>query len=589
MHRSLLAAASAIALLAGAGLARAESATSATGSSGIDGPALSAIPVVRQPMSLLRLSGAKASTIFAREVLTSVAPKAASATRKLNGPQGFLEGSRLAGYVSADGAATEVFPHLESLPAGSLDPATAIRAASGVFARSDLIPRDDTIATAAPSRTLYRGLARPRGAGRSGTAAAPILTYVAARRQVDGLPVFGRGSRASVGFGQDGSVQALAKHWRAATRVGVITPTISPSAVRAAILRQLQPLASTNTHIVVDRVGLGYYDADRSFIQPVYYFTARLLPVGAARQALTDGDAVIGYVPVGRLAEPIPDLAQRGRQPSPPANHGGSGVAPQDIPSNYISEGSYIVQNDDPNWLANANEFMQGLTDGGNSLFAPNVDPIPFLRTQYYWAASFEYLADANSYVNTVEVVDTEAHGDWWLFTSYQNWGDVVDLHNVGVSGNPAYGGFGAGNAGQMAHWMIHSCEVIPSMFDLQATTGNYWDAFTPWWNIFNGLHNVVGYRTIMFIDDDTGYPYGYSLGLGGQVTQAWFNTVSAAPDYNNGWTYFSGHLNTTVPYGEPSAMSIPGLENESAYSNWPASPASQTGLYNFYLVGNPD
>lgn len=89
------------------------------------------------------------------------------------------------------------------------------------------------------------------------------------------------------------------------------------------------------------------------------------------------------------------------------------------------------------------------------------------------------------------------------------------------------------------------SCEVIPSFYDRaneDGGSGNGFDAFNAWWGVFQGMHNAIGFRTIMFYpDDDTNWGFGFAASLGGDVNAAWFQEVAA---YHGGdGTYASQHL----------------------------------------------
>ena len=76
-----------------------------------------------------------------------------------------------------------------------------------------------------------------------------------------------------------------------------------------------------------------------------------------------------------------------------------------------------------------------------------------FLQSaQYYWAYSWEYEANKEQYIDSVNLALTESHGNWDLFTTYQNWGDVVYLSQIP-------GGYGPAGGGKLAYWAIHSCE----------------------------------------------------------------------------------------------------------------------------------
>lgn len=533
----------------------------------VEGPRLAQIPAVPGSLAVLRFTPDGVGQSFVREAIGRAAPEAAEAA--VNGVTRFRAADRLLAYATPDGNDFEMFADLPHLPAGALRAQAAARVARGVFARPDVIPHDDTtLALASPARLF---------GGASGGRAGQVLTYIAATRLVDGLPVLGEGSRASVGVANDGSVQAFVKHWRPAVRAEQVTPTRHPAAVRDAIVQQLSRFETPSTHVVVTRVGLGYYDGQGSVLQPVYYFTARLLPrFGTAGR---DGDAVIGYLPVGTAVEALPDLSGAGASPLPlhaaAGQNGGStgfGIA------GGTTVGAYVV-NDSANQQAWDNDgyFMaEDIVAAGGSF------------PQYYFAQPSMYTTYANGYVNSVDWAVTEAHGDWWLFTTLNNNANFVYLSQIGASGNPAFGGYHS--SGHMAHWLIHSCEVIPSMFDESIASGNSQNAFNVWWNIFGGLHQALGYRTVMYIADGAGPAYGRDLEQNADVTSAWLNTVTSLPDYTNlNSTYLDYHLNRQVPYGMASVMTIPNLANETAFSNAPSLPARSTGLYNYWVTGPTD
>ena len=521
----------------------------------VEGPTLAMIPAVQKPLSILRFQSVPVGQSFVRETITRAAPDAAESS--LDGVTKFRTTDRLAAYANEEGSDFEILPNLEQLPAGHISGATAQTSAKAVFARPDVIPHDDTTVALASPSVLHGGVS---GTGKS----AALLTYVAASRLVDGLPVLGTGSRAAAGFANDGSIQAFVKHWRPAQRAEIVTPTHTPSQIQAEIIRQVSRLETPTAHVVVDRVGLAYYDGNRSALQPVYYFTARVLPRGAAARVMHDGDAVVGYIPVGDAVEPIPSLDAPSATPLP-NKPGLGGVTPDGIGSGS-SVGVYVV-NDSANQTAWDNDGYFAAEDlvGAGASFP-----------QYYYATQGMFLGSANSYVNSVNFNVTEVHGDWWLFSTLNNNANFVYLSQIGSGTNPGYGGYGT--SGKMAHWLLHSCEVIPAMFDEGIATGNSQNAFNVWWNIFKGLHQAIGYRTIMFIADGAGPAYANDLEHGGDITTSWFNSLSSLSDYQQGWTYLSSHLNRQVPYGMPSVMTIPGLQNETAFANSPAKPASSTG-----------
>ena len=89
------------------------------------------------------------------------------------------------------------------------------------------------------------------------------------------------------------------------------------------------------------------------------------------------------------------------------------------------------------------------------------------------------------------------------MFTTRDNSHDLVSLSNIPSSG------YGGGGGGFLAYWIILICEVIPTQTDEP-------NSFDVWWNIFNGIHAVMGYRTEMWINDDVMGGIGISIGLVG-------------------------------------------------------------------------
>src|SRR5260370_3376908 len=109
----------------------------------------------------------------------------------------------------------------------------------------------------------------------------------------------------------------------------------------------------------------------------------------------------------------------------------------------------------------------------------------------------FEFNTNESSYVNSVNVALNEVHGDWWFFTTLRNNADWVDITAI-----PASEGYGSANGGKLDFWVLHSCEAVPSAMDAPCPTDSR-PCCTPWFNLFQVVDTVVGYRTSMWIDDD--------------------------------------------------------------------------------------
>ncbi len=190
------------------------------------------------------------------------------------------------------------------------------------------------------------------------------------------------------------------------------------------------------------------------------------------------------------------------------------------------------------------------------------------------WAEPWEFNTNEAAFVNSVNLADNEVHGDWWLFSTLSNCCDLVDITAI-----PASEGYGAANGGRLDYWILHSCEVVPSAADAPCPTDSrpWW---TPWFNIFQGLHTVVGYRTIMWIDDDVSGPYGLALRFGAPVVSAWFNATTSAAGYQGNPT-FGAHCGRTPPMGRPSTVSACGRQNDWVYDTTALPPANC--LINFW------
>jgi hypothetical protein len=134
-----------------------------------------------------------------------------------------------------------------------------------------------------------------------------MLTLVPAIRHAGGLRVYGAGSKAMIALDNKNSVVGALRRWHTATLGEKIQPTITVVQVRAEIERQLTPNVPADAKAVVDVVKHGYYDAHGSFLQPIYRFEANLVRNSDNRIFARIG----GYIPMGKVLEPIPDLTTR--------------------------------------------------------------------------------------------------------------------------------------------------------------------------------------------------------------------------------------------------------------------------------------
>ena len=546
------------------------------------------IPTMDSPMPVLRLSAQKAPEIFLRRFLGTVAPQARAleplaqnklfAQSNLRPPEslsGAFDGDHLAAYADNQTGDAQVFPamsRLKPMEAGELERAVGL--ARQLFAQEQLLGKDDTRVEFLKPLALY-GQNASHGGGRvlmqQGRAQgkALLLAYVRLRRFVEKYPVYGPGSRALLVVGSGGSLQGFMRRWKTGASFDRVTQSRSREEVARNISAQLEPLTRL-AEVEVQNVELAYYDGNQNFLQPVYRFTARILQT-PARDKRTDDDLIIGFVPVGKEYEPLPNLA-KGDGPNPSAPKAPTGVRPvrpisRPLASNdeTMNRGDsdslrledpvvarYVVRNDYIGWVNSANAFWGGLAGSPTG-------PL-FTNAQYYWAEPRLFTNEAWFFINTAHVALTEVHGNWWFFTTLRNDSDGVDITTYTPPG------YGAVAGGSLCYWIIHSCEVIPAPDD----TAQWPD---PWWNVFGGLHSALGYRTVMYIDDGVAGPYGSDIGWVAPAVSAWLNETAASSAYYGNPTA-PNHDGINKPMGRGATISMCGREDDSVF-NTSAQPSA--------------
>jgi len=561
------------------------------------------IPAAPEEMQIYKLEPSRSPIEFLNEKLRSNKLPALKLEQKFyvsRGESGQDDRDRVRAFVDPVNGDLHFMPNFADLvrsgkPDKREEPMLLRRAQSmarTAFADERFIPKDATQLGIAEPITVRGALTshetresdKPSGAAATRGEPRVVMTIVPAVRYAGGFRVYGRGSHAVVSLGNDGSIVGALRRWRTASAGERIRTGISGEEVRESIERQLRPaIAARGTRATVDKIAVAYYDGNAKYLQPIYYFEATVTP-GAER---TSSIKIAGYIPIGKPLEPIPDLATPPTGPTPEKPKQASLTSP---PTNTIagdaadiSLGEYANQDwpNDGGYVSMSNSFLSGLTFL-NSIFPGSTPPVT--RTQWYVAYPWEVVGPSSKYfLNAVNVAYTVPHGDWLYNTTLSNYGDAWYVPNIGTGGNP---GFGAAAGGVLATWIIMSCEVIPSMYDRQnevGGTGNPYTAFDAWWPVFQGLHNVIGFRTIMFYpDDNLQFGFGLDASVGGDLNAAWFQEV-AANDGDDG-TYCSQHLigPPLVHYDRASTMIDARDLGQSIYSVGPQS--ASTTLWNFWM-----
>lgn len=467
----------------------------------------------------------------------------------------------------------------------AIDSASVLRLARGAFMDERFIRKDVTELRLADPIRIFGGATTRSDTSRMRKEPAQMMTMVPALRYAGGYIVYGLGSHAVVTLANDGSIIGIVRRWRTAAVSESIKPSITVDSVRSEIFRQLRPMVrARGTRAVVDKIDVAYYDDNKALLQPVYHFEATVRPANDSISPIR----VSGFIPMAKTNEPVPDLTQKtegatpGKAVQPTSRQQALGIGSEPTPDD-ITLGEYANRDwpNDNGYISMSYSFLNGLTFL-NTLF-PGITP-PTTRTQWYEAQPWEVVGPSSKYyMNAVNVAYTVPHGDWLINSTLSNCCDLWSVPDIGTGGNP---GFGAAAGGVLATWVIMSCEVIPSFYDRANEangSNNGYDAFNAWWGVFQGLHNAIGFRTIMFYpDNSTNWAFGYAASLGGDVNAAWFQEVAA---YHGGdGTYESGHLKgkPQVHYDRASTMIDGRNLGQSIYSVG-AQTASGT-LWNFWM-----
>lgn len=575
------------------------------------------IPKIPASLPVLKLTAQAPPTAFLTDTLskigiqkTAIQPLTKTPALMERGISAHLTGvvhqDTVLAYWHSETGEAEIHPQLEELKterfvaANNPHLAVASTVARTVFARTEILPKDATQYTLGASIPLV-GVTAQKGANGAITQSAPALylTYVPVHRTVQGYSVYGPGSRALIGVDNAGTTQAFVLHWKAATANTEARETRTPAQVYAALQAVVEPLTKIG-NVQVQSAGIVYYDDDESAqMAPAYRLIVKVVSnsqTGATAGKRADADLIVLYAPYGNTALSPTLTRSGGAQPqSAAANMRGSLPENTEVAAGDPTVGRYVVRNDDPGWVNDANSFWNGLTSSGGG-------PL-FTNSQYYWAEPRLFTTQASSFIDSVQVGEVEAHGDWWFFTTYQDWGDGVNLDS-----NPAPGGgYGQVNHGKLNYLLLHGCEIVPSAAEAPCpagmpTTDNRGWA-DPWFRLFQGLHVAVGYRTIMYINDNVGQAFGTGLRNSQPVITAWANALLTAGDYQSKPRVIAhcganpaAHLNpgdncpsNSTPgcliMGEPSAVTVCGHSNDTIF-NQSAIPAASC-LTNYWWWNN--
>jgi hypothetical protein len=443
---------------------------------------------------------------------------------------------------------TSILPRLESLrPAANGIPLGAIEQ---YLKDQQIFPADHTRIRAQKGNTLSGNM----NDNHTVTAPADYLTDIWINRTVahkDGeVSICGPGTKAFFSFGADGNVKALSYRWRPATRQSSGVKPVSADGVYDSILHQLA--AANVANATVDRVELCYYDSGDRFIQPVLRWSATV-PAGLTG---VSPEPVLGHIAAAlQPPELVPNIT------APTTTNGLTNDVPNKNPTQItraakrqqgIKVGLYPMKND-----GNTPIYDDDVHNFYNALATSTLGS--FVRAQDYWGKAFEYENRKEEFVDSVNIALTRGHGSEHMFYTDEldpNWGDVA-ISDIPVSG------FGPSAHGSLAYWIISTCDTVSTSADYSAA--NFHLAYDPWWNVFNGMHAVVGFRSEKLTNDGVTLPFAKVLAAGGGFVWSWLNTVNQSPYYNPNSAYgTNSQTGQKIWYGRPSAVVVCGHTDDT-------------------------
>ena len=445
-------------------------------------------------------------------------------------------------------------PNMESLAKSKsklLPQEAAFKSAQNFVLKQKLIPEDGS--EVIPQKMVTRSKTDITPDQKETTI--DVLQTVSFQRTLEKRPMFGKGSQLTIDLANGGQVVGLNRTWNQVVKSSIKPEFSSEADIYGAMEELLKQRIHGAEQVMVKKPHLIYYGNDEKYVMPAYFFTAVITSPDVAQKAY-----FAGVVPaIKNPPESVMPLHKGSEAPAKAQASFENRLLDKvtSVAANDPTVGRYVVRDDSSDWVDDANEFKNGLNSGHPGGFPA----ITF--GDYFWDEPFCWTTSANSFANKWNIALMEGHGNTWLFTTEKNCCDVVNLNS---SSQPGYGNL-PGNS--MRFLILKGCAIIVAPPDRS-------DWATPWWRIFKGLRQAVGFRTEMYIDDDISDDFGSFLAQNCRVLDSLFCCTDNCGSYQ--WERFWGSWGDEI-YGYGSVVMIPGHEGDGIYSTGAAPPATSTGL----------
>lgn len=209
-------------------------------------------------------------------------------------------------------------------------------------------------------------------------------------------------------------------------------------------------------------------------------------------------------------------------------------------------EGGYVYNHGEDRFIGNVYNFLKH-----------------FDYDQYYYCQAYMFTTYNNTYVDAMDIAYYSGHGNYWYIGMGPG---AITPRGVGLR---TAGGYGDRN---LEFIIFQSCQVLPSVPEVQAGKISNWR--TPWVpnGIFQGLHQAIGYRTLSYSGNGISNNFGSRVASGQAVWQAWFSAVNDERSWWRGASY----------PGYASVMLYPGTDNDTYY-RYAADPPDHHGWLRTY------
>ena len=183
------------------------------------------------------------------------------------------------------------------------------------------------------------------------------------------------------------------------------------------------------------------------------------------------------------------------------------------ISSNY----SYAGDREIGGYVAQAERrFVRNVWNFVKEFQSPrNVGAHTWKNDQYFWARDYFFKDNSHkSYVDAQDLVFISGHGNSYIWQTIQDPSEIVNFRNV-----PGYGD--VADDGDLEFLIIESCSTV-------ATAPEATDWWTPWKKMFQGLHQLCGFRTVSYSDNGIPNAFAKSLKNNRKIWRAWFDAVNS-------------------------------------------------------------